>query len=245
MKNAFLSETFVTFTDVTLYAELTETLQNHDVEVLQLIKCRNYDDVEERLTNFCFELLSFPEEEQVFIAKLYFTSIVTEIVRERIQKQLLHPKLLMQLVELGKQIEKWENISEYILETPSFIEELKYILTNEQTTFVENNYVKNALQLIEQHLTNRSLSVRWIASELQVSTTHLNNLFKLEIGENVSTYIIKRKLKEIKYEMKYTSKSINEIRLQYGFTNKSNFIQHFKKYVGVTPLQYVQSYYEP
>lgn len=184
------------------------------------------------------------EIEQVFIARTFFVSVITDIIRVHNRKNLLHPRVLSYSYDVIARIEKWENISEFLLSIPWYIERLKKDIIAEHILFEGNIHVEKALQLINYNLEGNVLTVQWIAEKLQISTTHLSNVFKLQLGGTISNYIITRKLDEITYEIAYTNKSLKEIREKYGFMNHSNFIQHFKRYKGMTPLRYKQKNYE-
>jgi len=97
-----------------------------------------------------------------------------------------------------------------------------------------------ALQLINENISSTKLSVNWLAEQLNVSTTHLSNLFRLNLGVNPSNYIAKRKITEITFELIHTSEPLAKIRKKYGFISHSHFIQFFKKHKGITPLKYRQ-----
>lgn len=224
--------------------EIAELLIEYDEQIFQSITEYDYKTVEQKLSDFCLDLLRFSEEKQRIFAKVYFTSILTELIRIQLRKKLLHEELVAHSFQAIEQIERWNNISEFIMNIPFFIEKLEKIVLVEHSLFITNKHVKRAVRLIQQNLKNEQLSVSWLAGKLNISTTYLSNLFKIEIGETASAYITKRKLKEITYELKYTSKSIAEIRKAFGFKNQSNFIQHFKKHIGMTPLQYKQQLYD-
>lgn len=224
--------------------EMAELLMEYDEAIFQSLTRHDYPRVEEKLSNFCLDLLRFSEKKQRTFAKVYFTSILTELIRMQLRKKLLHAELVAHSYRAIEQIERWDNISEFIMNIPFFMKQLEKIVMAEHSLFITNKHVKRAVRLIEQNLKSEWLSVSWLANALSISTTYLSNLFKVEIGETASTYMTKRKLKEITYELRYTNKSIAEIRESYGFKNQSNFIQHFKRHIGMTPLQYKQRSYD-
>ncbi|MEI3604096.1 AraC family transcriptional regulator [Pseudogracilibacillus sp. SE30717A] len=222
--------------------ELEEIITFYDQKFFKHLQRKEYVTCEKYLEDFCYELLELSDEEQTFVARTFFVSIITDIIRVNNRKNLLHPRILSFSYSIIAQIEQWNNLSEFLLSIPWFIDCLKDEIIAHHVLFDGNIYVEKALKLIQCYLSDNKLSVNWIARQLQISTTHLSNLFKLQIGENISSYISKRKLNEIIYEMKYTNQSLEEIRKKYGFMNHSNFIQHFKKHQGMTPLQYRQTY---
>jgi len=156
------------------------------------------------------------------------------------QKKQLHPSILAASYQLIGEIARWENISEYILHSRWLIEQIKQHIIGDRLLAVGCNYVEQAIHFIDTYLEADVLSVKWLASELNITTTHLSNLFKLRVGETVAQYITKRKMNEIIFELTYTNKTLQEVREKYGFYNHSHFIQHFKRHQGITPLKYRQ-----
>lgn len=219
---------------------LEEVIAEYDKKVFLSLQKREYNQCENYLSDFCFELLDLSEEEQVLIARTFFVSIVTDIMRVKYRKKLFQPRMLSYSYDVISKIEKWGNLSEYLLSISWFIEQLKENIIADQILFDGCSHVEKALKLINHHLEGKVLTVNWLASQLQISTTHLSNLFKLQLGETVSNFIMKRKMDEIIFELTYTNQSLKEIREKYGFVNHSHFIQYFKKYKGVTPLKYKQ-----
>src|SRR5690625_7505542 len=91
-------------------------------------------------------------------------------------------------------IEKYENITEYLLYIPTFIERISTYIIGEQLIIEGNIHVEKTLQLINNHLASDVLTVRWIADQLDISTTHLSNVFKLQMSDNIIKYILKQNI---------------------------------------------------
>ncbi len=224
-----------------IYFGVDDIVTKYDEELFQYLKAKEYQKCEQVLSGFCFELLDLPDVEQVFIARIFFISVITDIIRLQKRRGRLHPRNLSFAYELIATIEKWENITEFILNNTVYMEKIRMYIIADDLLFEGCAHMEKALQLIDTHLKEDFLTVNWLARQLNISTTHLTNLFKLRIGDPVSVYISKRKLKEVVFEMTYTSKSLKEIRREYGYVNHSHFIQHFKKHFGMTPLKYKQN----
>jgi len=223
-----------------IYYGIDDIVTIYDDKLFRHLKEREYEQCEQVLSDFCFELLDLPDMEQTFIARVFYISIVTDIIGVQKRKGRLHPRSLTYSYELIAKVEKWENLSEFIINNKTFMEQIRKYIIADDVLFHGCPHLTKALQLIDQNLQENYLTVSWLAKKISISTTHLTNLFKLRIGDTVSSYITKRKLNEIVFEMTYTSKSLKEIREKYGYVNHSHFIQHFKKHFGKTPLQYKQ-----
>lgn len=196
------------------------------------------EELEQYLTNFCFTLLDLSDKEQVFVARTFFISIVTDIIRTQSKKGVLQSRPLYKAYELINEIENWENISEFILGVPWYLETIRDEVFVSSPLVEECSHLEKAFELIAFHLRDQKLTVKWLAAQIGISTTHLSNLFKLKIGVTVSEYLAKRKIDEITYELIHTTNSLTEIREKYGFVSHSHFIQFFKKHKGTTPLKY-------
>lgn len=232
-KNVISPETIMLF-------DIEKVIIKFEKKIYSNIVKRDFVQCEDNLSDFCFELLDLSDKEQLFVARTFFISIITDIIRIQAKKELLHPKVLSYAYKTISKIETWKNITEYLLAIPWFIEQLKTYIIAEHLLYEGNVHVEKALQLISHYLVGNVLNVNWLAEQLGISTTHLCNLFKLQVGTTVSKYIAQRRIEEISYELAHTNNSLQTIREKYGFSNHSYFIQHFKKIKGVTPLQYIR-----
>lgn len=205
-----------------------------------LLYRRNKEELEQYLSTFCFSILDLSERDQVFVAKTVFVSIITDVLRMQSKKDSLRPELLAKAYEKIFKIESWENISHFILNITSYVTLLVDDLLAESPLYDACPRVDEAMRIINERITSRDLTVKWLAERLEISPTHLSNLFRLKVGMNVSDYIAQRKVTEISYDIVHTSKPLAEIREKYGFVSHSHFIQYFKRHKGKTPLKYRQ-----
>lgn len=97
-------------------------------------------------------------------------------------------------------------------------------------------YVKKCICYINENLTEK-LSVSFLSEYCGISADYLSKIFKEEIGENLSSYIVRKKLEAAKsfIMQKKSSKEICDIL---GFSSQSHFITSFKKYYNMTPAEY-------
>lgn len=198
------------------------------------------EELKDYLTSFCFSVLDLNDKEQVFVVRIVFISIITDVLSRISKKHSLRPEMLNDAYGLIYEIETWENLSHYILNIPNFLDTIIDKLIFARPYHDHCPKLDQAIQLINEHIKDRKLTVKWLAGQLGISTTHLSNLFRLNVGMNASDYIAQRKIAEITYEIVHTSKSLAEIREAYGFQSHSHFIQFFKKHKGKTPLKYRQ-----
>src|SRR5699024_1165050 len=123
-----------------------------------------------------------------------------------------------------------------------FVKQIKHKITLDHLFFEGNLLVEKALSIIYNDLTNNELTVNSLAEQLNVSTTHLSNLFKKHLKMTPSDYIAQKKVHAIIEDLKQTNDSLHTIRKKFGFHNHSHFIQFFKKHTNLTPLQYIQQH---
>jgi YesN/AraC family two-component response regulator len=72
-----------------------------------------------------------------------------------------------------------------------------------------------------------------------MNANYLTQLFKKEIGENFSSYVLQVKIAHAKHIMETTDKTIAEISEYLAFSSQSHFNNVFKKITCTTPKQYM------
>jgi AraC-like DNA-binding protein len=76
------------------------------------------------------------------------------------------------------------------------------------------------------------------ASLLGISPNHLNDVIKQATGKTARTLLVERILLEAKSLLTHTQLDIADISYNLQFDEPTNFSKFFKKYVGLTPLQF-------
>lgn len=104
-----------------------------------------------------------------------------------------------------------------------------------------SNIIQQAISYIYKNLTNK-LNLQQIADAIYVHPNYLSVLFKKEVGMNLPDYIMKTRVDESKYYIRYTNTRISDIAVFYQFCNQSYFTQVFRKFVGRTPNEYRVKY---
>lgn len=107
--------------------------------------------------------------------------------------------------------------------------------TKESPTIVIANAVKD---FIDQHFSERNLSLDLIASDLRYSVSHLSSVFRDTFGETIKNYITGLRLTTARSLLSDTDLQVTRIAEQVGYDNIGSFVKIFKAYIGETPKEY-------
>lgn len=100
-----------------------------------------------------------------------------------------------------------------------------------------NPLINHVIQYIKKNIENK-LTLVEIASYVNVHPNYLSAAFKKEVGKTLIQFINENKVSAIKQYLANSVMSINEISYTFNFTNVSYFCRFFKKYTGLTPMDY-------
>jgi AraC family transcriptional activator of pobA len=84
--------------------------------------------------------------------------------------------------------------------------------------------------------------VEHFATQLHYSASYLSDLLKKETGMTMKDYIQQEILEQAKMKLLHTRSSVNEIAYELGFEYPQYFNRLFKTKVGMTPLEFRNSY---
>ena len=105
--------------------------------------------------------------------------------------------------------------------TPDNIDSIIY----EVKQYIDENYSMN-------------LSLDLLAAQVHLSPSYFSKLFKREMGENFSTYILNTRIEQAKLLLRTTDKKAYEIAEAVGIYDPVYFSKIFKKVTGVKPKEY-------
>lgn len=95
----------------------------------------------------------------------------------------------------------------------------------------------SAIQFIQDH-TNTQIGVDDVADAIGKSRSSLTRRFKAETGKTVTEYITGSKLQDAKRLLRYSDMTLSEIASTLAFSGQPYFQTVFKRYTGVTPMEY-------
>lgn len=121
----------------------------------------------------------------------------------------------------------------------TFIETITNILTN-VSNVIQNQYsraVVSAILFIEKNYA-KEISLNIIAKASGLTPSYFSALFKKEMGETLSNYIIRYRLDIAKQLLRETRLSISEIASSVGYPDIKYFSRLFKKHMNITPSEF-------
>lgn len=101
--------------------------------------------------------------------------------------------------------------------------------------------VRRCSTYIRQH-SHEKITLDILAEECGMSTRRLSEKFKKETGSSVVDYIHRVKMEEAESLLQDSEFSVGEISNYLGYSNQSHFISVFRRFYGMTPMQYRNSH---
>lgn len=121
-----------------------------------------------------------------------------------------------------------ENLREVLLDTLNRISRTQGNIDSiiyEVKCYIDQNY-------------SASLSLDALADMVHLSPSYFSKLFKREMGENLSTYILNTRIERAKFLLRTTDKKAYEIAEEVGIYDPVYFSKIFKKVTGLKPKEY-------
>lgn len=103
--------------------------------------------------------------------------------------------------------------------------------------YENHNAISQAIRYIDQHLFEQ-ISVKQIAEQIRLSTSHFSRLFRSATGFSPHEYIMLHRIDEAKALLQSTSLSVKEIAFRVGYRSEVNFILAFTDKTGLSPTQF-------
>lgn len=196
------------------------------------VKSGDMDKVEKLLDSFFEELrraLPSPDDARKYCLNLYI-SLIRCCNTDTIERYISG---IMPLQEL-----------KFLYDIENFVREKAMEITEYNAPECKKIYsalVRDTIDIIEQNIENENLSLRWLAGTiLYTNVDYLGKLFKKETGKNFSHYVMEKRMEMAKNLILEGKKDrIYEVAENVGYgSNSQYFSQVFKKYTGVSPLEY-------
>jgi len=106
---------------------------------------------------------------------------------------------------------------------------------------VDEILLRQVTDYIDQNIHQYKLCVPDIAEHCQISTRHLSRIFKHKTNQSIKEYIMERRVelaKQLLIDSAYTVKRVSDYC---GYASPSSFIQLFRRYTGMSPVEFRQA----
>lgn len=112
---------------------------------------------------------------------------------------------------------------------------------NVQITAKDEDFIKKAVQIVEQNMTNSNFYVEDLGKELGLSRMQLYRKLKGLIGQSANEFTRSIRLKRAAQLIEQNTLTISEVTYEVGFTDLQYFRDCFKKQFGVNPTEYLKN----
>ena len=109
----------------------------------------------------------------------------------------------------------------------------------EQNQYLEGEKIEKILAYIRLNtLDKEKMKIEALAVKFLMSANYISIFVKKHTGQSVQNHIIQYKIKVAEKLLKQSKLNISEISFKLGFNDPSHFNKIFKKYYGLSPLQF-------
>lgn len=142
--------------------------------------------------------------------------------------KLLDPYNAFERYNTNEQIENW--LVNIIVKTVDAIKK-------KQGTQLKSVIIK-ANRFLQENYANPNLTLEVISDNLFLNPAYFSRLYKKETGENYVDALIRIRMEKAKILLRETNKKITDISESVGYPVPKYFYAIFKKYTGLTPLEF-------
>ena len=101
--------------------------------------------------------------------------------------------------------------------------------------------IQSIIEYIDEHFSDPDLSLDSLSSVFNVRTSYISTAISTNINMGFHKYLTSLRIANAKKLLSNSSKNIEEIYMECGFTSQPTFYRVFKKLVGTSPLEYRKS----
>jgi len=169
-----------------------------------------------------------------FLLKPVIFSDLTEVLREavaKIKKDAVKERYRQYGEYLVNRIDSEKSIEEQVNNVVSRLRGL------DTRSIKEKSAVDIVQNYLEQHY-NETISRKDIESLVHLNEDYLNRIFKKETGYSLMEYIQYYRITMAKRMLAETDISISEIAARTGYNSPAYFSKIFRRFTGLTPLEY-------
>lgn len=99
-------------------------------------------------------------------------------------------------------------------------------------------FIIKQVQVLVAEKLDQDVSVKMIAEHVYLHPVYLSKIFKMETGESLGDYIIRKRMDKAVFLLKSSNLKVYEITSKLGYQNPQYFSKIFKRFYGLTPQEF-------
>jgi transcriptional regulator GlxA family with amidase domain len=115
-----------------------------------------------------------------------------------------------------------------------------FVMFNGQKSH-DDEPIKMAQEFIEKNITEK-ISIDELADKFAIGRRHFDRRFKKATNNTAGEYIQRVKIEAAKKQLESTTKNVNEVMYDVGYSDAKTFRTLFKKLTGLSPIEYRNKY---
>ncbi|WP_169447603.1 response regulator [Paenibacillus daejeonensis] len=131
----------------------------------------------------------------------------------------------------------WEEATVYLAELAEWLHSVREESQQKQ----EEQLIATIHAYVQQHL-DGDLSLVRLGEVVSLSPVYLSRVYKQLTGHNLTEHILEMKLERAKQLLSGSEQLIQDITREVGFESPAYFTRFFRKYTGISPQQYRDSW---
>ena len=141
------------------------------------------------------------------------------------------------ILDINQLTERFSDVAQLCLELASLVEKDSGSEADSLLSDSSSELYRAMIEYVDTHY-QEPITLQDVADKLHISFAYASRLFKKYTDTNYSKYLTGLRLAKAQRLLTSTSKTVEEICFEIGYNDYFYFNKTFKKYSGMTPLQY-------
>ncbi len=152
-----------------------------------------------------------------------------------IQGNAQYDRIIDILTGFTEKLEQIHTADDIVYQTALTIERFAYQVSTANNEY--SRHINRVLQYLRHHI-SENITLQALAAYTGLNPVYLSSLIKKETNLSLSDHINKIRIEEAKNMLIFTNKSIQDIAYYLGYSYQSHFSAVFRKYEGITPIEF-------
>ena len=148
-------------------------------------------------------------------------------------------RMAVENVQKAERAHRAENILSEMESDPAMQDYIRqHTGEGESETDAQSLKIRAACSFIDEHLTEKDLTLSRLAQEVDLSPSYLSSLFARTTGMTLKQYITEARMKKAAALLKNPELKQYEVAAQVGYDDAKYFARVFRETMGMTPSEY-------